>query len=104
MAHIQIRISDEEKQKAQKVFSSMGLNLSSALKLFIRKSIQENKIPFEILGKEQVHSVQEEGRVPKEAEPNFFESQSLERKQGNISESEKEYKGVSGFIRKKIGL
>jgi len=48
MAHIQIRISEEEKILVQKVCDHMGLTLSGAIKLFLRKMIQEKKIPFEI--------------------------------------------------------
>ena len=48
MAHIQIRIDVEEKRAAQKVLDSMGLSLSGAIKLFLRKVVQEQRIPFEI--------------------------------------------------------
>jgi DNA-damage-inducible protein J len=58
MAHIQIRISEEEKEYAQQLFSSMGLSMSGAIKLFIRKSIQIDSLPFDISadfsGKKQV--------------------------------------------------
>ncbi|MBT3348809.1 type II toxin-antitoxin system RelB/DinJ family antitoxin [bacterium] len=48
MAYIQIRISAEEKEEAQKVLEKMGLNFSSAIKLFFRRTVQEQKLPFEI--------------------------------------------------------
>jgi len=48
MSHIQIRIAAEEKKKAQAVLSSMGLTLSGAIKIFLRKTIAEEKIPFQI--------------------------------------------------------
>jgi DNA-damage-inducible protein J len=48
MAHIQIRIDIEDKRAAQKVLDSMGLGFSSAIKLFLRKVVQEQRIPFEI--------------------------------------------------------
>jgi DNA-damage-inducible protein J len=48
MSHIQIRIDIEEKRAAQKVLDSMGLSLSGAIKLFLKKVVQEQRIPFEI--------------------------------------------------------
>lgn len=48
MAHIQIRISYDDKQDAQAVLESLGLNFSSAIKLFLRQVVREQKLPFEI--------------------------------------------------------
>ena len=48
MSHIQIRIGIEEKRAAQEVLDSMGLGLSGAIKLFLKKVVQEQRIPFEI--------------------------------------------------------
>ncbi len=46
--HIQIRISEEEKEVAREIFESMGLTFSGAIKLFLKKTIQERKMPFHI--------------------------------------------------------
>ncbi len=48
MAHIQIRIDHEDKREAQEVLDKLGLNLSNAIKLFLKQVVQEQKIPFEI--------------------------------------------------------
>ena len=48
MAHIQIRIDHEDKKAAQEVLDKLGLNLSNAIKLFLKQAVQEQKIPFEI--------------------------------------------------------
>lgn len=48
MAFIQVRIDEKEKEQAQKVFENMGMSTSGAIKLFIRKTIQEQKLPFEV--------------------------------------------------------
>ncbi|MCF7918125.1 type II toxin-antitoxin system RelB/DinJ family antitoxin [Candidatus Gracilibacteria bacterium] len=52
MGHIQIRISDSEKEQVQEVLNSMGLTYSSAIKLFLRKIIQDQKLPFQIAAKQ----------------------------------------------------
>jgi len=48
MAHIQIRIDDADKAAAQAVLKGMGLTLSGATKLFLKKVVAEQKIPFDI--------------------------------------------------------
>ncbi|MFA6515183.1 MAG: type II toxin-antitoxin system RelB/DinJ family antitoxin [Candidatus Paceibacterota bacterium] len=48
MTTINIRIDENIKNKATKTFASMGLDVSSAVKLFLHQSILEQRIPFEI--------------------------------------------------------
>jgi DNA-damage-inducible protein J len=43
-----IRIDKDTKEQAQKIFRKVGLNLSSAVKLFLNNVIVNQKIPFEI--------------------------------------------------------
>lgn len=43
-----ISIDKELKQKAIELFSNFGLDLSTAITLFLSQSIREQKIPFEI--------------------------------------------------------
>ena len=45
---INIRIDSATKTKAQKIIEDMGLDLSSAVKLFINKVIMTKSIPFEL--------------------------------------------------------
>ncbi len=49
MAHIQIRIPAAEKEAAGVVLESMGLNFSSAIKIFLRRTVQEGKLPFDVV-------------------------------------------------------
>jgi len=48
---MQIRISEKDKQAAEKVFFSMGLSTSAAIKLFIRQTINRGKLPFTPIAK-----------------------------------------------------
>jgi DNA-damage-inducible protein J len=41
-----VRIDQKTKNAAQKTFAKMGLDLSSAVKLFMRQSVQEQGLPF----------------------------------------------------------
>lgn len=43
-----ISIDADVKQKAQELFADLGLDLSTAINIFLRQSIRENCIPFSI--------------------------------------------------------
>ena len=46
MAQINIRIDDKVKREAETLFDNLGLTMSSAIMVFLRKSIAEHGIPF----------------------------------------------------------
>lgn len=43
---IQIRIDDELKKQATTVFEELGLDLSTAVRMFLKKSVAVNGLPF----------------------------------------------------------
>ncbi len=45
---VTIRLDKNINERADQVFDSMGLNLSTAVNIFIRQALRENKIPFQI--------------------------------------------------------
>ncbi len=53
MNTLQIRIDEKIKTKAQKILQKMGLDMSSAIKLYLNQIIQEEAIPFSISVKKQ---------------------------------------------------
>ncbi len=55
--HIQIRISESDKEESRNVFDSMGLTFSGAIKLFLNKVIQERKLPFAVTAGDKKKSV-----------------------------------------------
>ncbi|MDR0502451.1 MAG: type II toxin-antitoxin system RelB/DinJ family antitoxin [Treponema sp.] len=46
--NLNIRIDKELKEQAEYFFSELGLNMSSAFNIFVRQSLRQGKIPFEI--------------------------------------------------------
>ena len=50
MAKVQtsITIDSDVKARAEELFSDLGLDLSTAINLFLKQSIRENSIPFAI--------------------------------------------------------
>jgi DNA-damage-inducible protein J len=47
-AHLNIRIEPETKAAAEQLFSSFGITITDAVNIFLRKSILEGGIPFEV--------------------------------------------------------
>ena len=52
MTTLQIRVSEELKKDASKVFESYGFDLSTAIRIFLSKSVMIKGIPF-IIGDEE---------------------------------------------------
>ncbi|OGI64342.1 hypothetical protein A2642_04385 [Candidatus Nomurabacteria bacterium RIFCSPHIGHO2_01_FULL_39_10] len=48
MTTLNIRIDEKIKEDARKTFASMGLDISSAVKLFLYQSVEQQRIPFEL--------------------------------------------------------
>ena len=46
--NISIRMDSELKAQADALFAELGMNLSTAFNLFVRQSIREGRIPFDI--------------------------------------------------------
>lgn len=47
---IQIRIDAKTKTEANKVLNNLGMDMSSAVKLFLRQMIKVGNLPFELRG------------------------------------------------------
>ena len=46
--NINVRVDSALKQDAEALFNDLGLNMSSAINMFLRSAINHNGIPFEI--------------------------------------------------------
>ena len=46
--NLNIRIDKEIKEQAEVFFNELGLNMSSAFNIFVRQSLRQGKIPFEL--------------------------------------------------------
>ena len=46
--NLSIRMERELKEQAENLFSELGMNMTTALNIFIRQSVRQGKIPFEI--------------------------------------------------------
>lgn len=46
MSRLNIRIDDELKEEANKLFDEIGIDMSTAVKIFLSQSVREQRIPF----------------------------------------------------------
>ncbi len=49
---IQVRIDAKTKKEAKKILDSLGIDMSSAIKIFFRQVINTRNLPFEIRGED----------------------------------------------------
>ena len=47
---VTIRMDEHLKKQAEILFEDMGLNMTTAITLFAKAAVRQNKIPFEIVG------------------------------------------------------
>lgn len=59
MATLQIRINDTLKKNADELFSSLGLDISTAIRIFLNASVENAGIPFSVRHKTIPNSLQE---------------------------------------------
>lgn len=81
MSNIQIRINEQEKKEAKEIFNKLGLDMSSAIKLFIRQATLRKGLPF-LLTTENDLTLEVEAEIIKasvEAKKNKNVSKSLNK-------------------------
>lgn len=48
MAQISLRVDDDVKRNAERTFDAIGLSMSTAINIFLKTVVRENRIPFEL--------------------------------------------------------
>ena len=64
--NLNIRTDKEIKEAAEKIYSSLGLNMTTAINMFLRASIWESGIPFDLkldIPNDETIKAIEEGRM-----------------------------------------
>lgn len=46
--YIQVRVDSEDKNKASQIFSKIGIDTSTAIRMFLKQTIRKNTLPFSI--------------------------------------------------------
>ncbi len=48
MANLQVRLNDDLKAQADMLFASLGLDTSTAIRMFLTAAVEYNGLPFEV--------------------------------------------------------
>lgn len=48
MSQIAVRVDDQLKKEATAIFNELGLDMTTAIKLFLKQSVLTRSIPFEV--------------------------------------------------------
>ena len=48
VSNVSFRIDTDLKNKADALFASLGLNMTTAFNMFLRQAVREGRIPFEV--------------------------------------------------------
>ena len=68
--NLNIRTDKEIKETAEKIYSSLGLNMTTAINMFLRACIRERGIPFElrldVLSDETIKAIEEGRKISKD--------------------------------------
>jgi len=75
MTTIQVRVDDKTKQKSSKILEALGLDVSSAVKVYLKQIIATKGIPFPLLTRngltvereQSILSAAQEAKRPKNA-------------------------------------
>ena len=78
MAQINIRVDDDVKRKAELVCQDIGISLSSAINVYLKKMGRESRIPFELsidpfYSKENIESLENKYNDYKNGKLEFVE-------------------------------
>lgn len=64
MSQIAVRVDDQLKKEATEIFNELGLDMSTAVKLFLKQSVLTKSIPFKLAldeySKEEVEQVKKD--------------------------------------------
>jgi DNA-damage-inducible protein J len=71
---INVKISDDEKNQFSSLCSKMGLSISAAILLYVKKVIQTEKIPFAI-GNEDIVTANKQANITKDDAISMLNSQ-----------------------------
>lgn len=76
--NLNIRTDKEIKEAAEKIYSSLGLNMTTAINMFLRASIRESGIPFDLKlnspNDETIKAIEEGRKIAKDTNVKSYDS------------------------------
>lgn len=90
---VQFRVEDDLKLEATAIYEKLGIDLSTAIRMFLKRSVMENGIPFSMTLDREYHSgyaMQAVGELNMQAKRNGVSDMSLEDINAEITAYRKE--------------
>ena len=75
MANLQVRVDDNLKIQADALFASIGLDTSSAIRVFLKQSVLRGGIPFELKGDPYLPYLKEADALARSGAPTYSEEE-----------------------------
>lgn len=76
-----IRMDSEIKKQAEEIFAEFGINMTTAVNIFLRQTIRENGIPFELKlnvpNVETVQAIKEGEKMIQEGKSKFSSAEEM---------------------------
>ena len=98
MAIVQFRVDDDLKMKASSVYEKLGIDLSSAIRMFLKRSVMINGIPFSMVLDSETYNAEAAVTAMKAlneaAKRNGTADMTLEEINAEISDYRKERKPI----------
>ncbi len=93
MAVLQVRIDDELKNQASAVYNELGIDLSTAVRMFLKKSVVVGGIPFDTkISDSKLKTIVAVDNMRKTSEDNGNSSMTIEDINAEIEKYRKERK------------
>ena len=95
---LQVRVDDSLKEQASQVFDNLGIDTSTAVRIFLKRAVMENGIPFSMTLPRTPYAAERGYRamleLNEEAERNGLDTMSLDEINAEIEASRNERRKV----------
>lgn len=92
MAIVQFRVDDDLKSQASSVYEKLGIDLSSALRMFMKRSVMMNGIPFSMILDEEPYDSKKAILAMKRVNASAAASGSFKMSLDEINDEIKQYR------------
>jgi DNA-damage-inducible protein J len=93
---LQVRVEDSLKDEANQIFEGLGIDMSTAVRMFLKRSVMENGIPFKMTLPKNIYNAERGYRamveIEEASEKNGLSDMSLEEINEEIAASRRERK------------
>lgn len=91
MANLNLRVDDDLKKEAEVLFAQLGLNMSTAMIIFLKKAVSYGGIPFELRISDPFYSPENQTRLRKTiTEYNLGDSKLITKTMKELEDMENE--------------